>query len=187
MILGIRDNEDTIIAASFNHYDYVGLTDIDLLAPENSPFLWHPSFANGVMAIADSSRFKGIIQSLDFPAIEMTYASLYQNLLVPLKKELVRLGLEEEHKYLQDDIFLMSDGLLAQIDSFGVIEINQDVVMTDGQRGITLDSLEIHQQASPLSKIDAVMQAQNRYIHRQTCPFTYVSSKKIDIFNIYKI
>lgn len=187
MILGIQDNDDTIIAASFNHYDFVGLTDTDLLSPENSPFLWHPSFANGVMAIADSSRFKGIIQSLNLPAIEMTYASLYQKFLVPLKKELVRLGLEEEHKYLQDDIFLMRDGLLAQIDSFGVIEINRDVVMTDGQRGITLDSLENHKQSSLLTKIDAVMQAQSRYIHRLTTPYLYVSSKKNIQLNIRRI
>mgnify|MGYP000282243053 CR=1 FL=1 len=174
MILGISSPENTYLTATFNHYGFSGLTHKDLLLPENSPFLWHPNLSGGVLAIAKDPRLKWVISTLKFDLPQLTLTAIYNDFLVPLKNRLEELGLQIEGDYLQDYIFMMKDGIMAQIDPHGVIDIDRALFSSKETRGLSLVRHDLIKDIDPITQLKKIVVIHETYTHKKLFPMSLV-------------
>jgi len=174
MILGISSPENTYLMATYNHYGFSGLTHEDLLLPENSPFLWHPDFSGGVLAIAKDPRLKWVISTLKFDIPQLSLTAIYNDFLIPLKRRLEELGLQINGDYLQDYIFMMKDGMIAQIDPHGVIDIERNFFTGKDYRGLSLVKHDQIHEANPLNKLKKIVTIHESYTHKRLFPISVI-------------
>ena len=178
MILGIRSDDGVILAASFNHYRATGLSDADLASFENSPFVIHPQFPKGIIAVSDRFQLKYAIETLKLKqTLDLTQRDSVTEFVETLSESLYHDKVSSKLMDFEDSILLAQGEHLISVDRSGIIEVPPVAAYGYRIKSCVISALELTTATDSLEKIRYVFETVEKFTNQKHFPVLIVDTK----------